>query len=151
MKTEGSLARIVSSSPEETIAAGERIASFLREGSVVALRGGLGVGKTCLTKGIARGLGIKEEITSPTYTIVSEYQGVLPFYHIDLYRLMGDDDFAALGGEELLYGGGVSVIEWSERIPHSIPPWAVTIEIGLAPNGQRRILISGLALEDSPG
>ncbi|MDR2027965.1 MAG: tRNA (adenosine(37)-N6)-threonylcarbamoyltransferase complex ATPase subunit type 1 TsaE, partial [Treponema sp.] len=75
MKMEGSLARIVSSSPEETIAAGERIAAFLHKGSIVALRGGLGVGKTCLTKGIARGLGIREEITSPTYTIVSEYQG----------------------------------------------------------------------------
>jgi tRNA threonylcarbamoyladenosine biosynthesis protein TsaE len=142
MKAGNSLSRILSSSPEETMAAGERIASFLRKGSVVALRGGLGAGKTCLTKGIARGLGIDEEITSPTYTIISEYQGALPFYHIDAYRLEGDDDFEALGGEEFLYGEGVSVIEWSERIPRSIPPGALSVEIGVDRDGGRSILIS---------
>jgi tRNA threonylcarbamoyladenosine biosynthesis protein TsaE len=151
MKTEDSLAKILSSSPEETIAAGEQIAPFLHKGSVVALRGGLGAGKTCLTKGIARGLGIREEITSPTYTIVSEYQGPLPLYHIDLYRLKGDDDFTALGGEEFLYGEGVCVIEWSERIPRSIPPGALTVEIGLTPEGRRNILISGITLEGRRG
>jgi tRNA threonylcarbamoyladenosine biosynthesis protein TsaE len=130
------------------MAAGERIASFLHEGSVVALRGGLGAGKTCLTRGIARGLGIKEEITSPTYTIISEYQGTLPFYHIDAYRLKGDDDFEALGGEEFLYGKGVSVIEWSERIPRSIPPGALTVEISVDSKGQRSILVSGIEGED---
>jgi tRNA threonylcarbamoyladenosine biosynthesis protein TsaE len=130
------------------MAAGERIASFLHEGSVVALRGGLGAGKTCLSKGIARGLGIGEEITSPTYTIISEYQGTLPFYHIDVYRLKGDDDFEALGGEEVLYGKGVSVIEWSERIPRPIPPGALTVEISVDPKGQRSILVSGIDRED---
>jgi tRNA threonylcarbamoyladenosine biosynthesis protein TsaE len=149
MKREDSLARILSSSPEETMAAGEQIAPFLHKGSVVALRGGLGAGKTCLTKGIARGLGIREEITSPTYTIVSEYQGTLPLYHIDLYRLNGEDDFTALGGEDFLYGEGVCVIEWSERIPHFIPEGALTIEIEAAPEGQRNILISGIALKGS--
>jgi tRNA threonylcarbamoyladenosine biosynthesis protein TsaE len=151
MKAGNSLVRIIASSPEETMAAGERIASFLHKGSVVALRGGLGAGKTCLTKGIARGLGIREEITSPTYTIVSEYQGALPLYHIDLYRLEGDDDFEALGGEEFLYGEGVSVIEWSERIPRSIPPGALTVEIRAAPNGERSILVSGAVPEEDGG
>jgi tRNA threonylcarbamoyladenosine biosynthesis protein TsaE len=151
MKMGRSLVRILSSSPEETMAAGERIAPFLRRGSVVALRGGLGAGKTCLTKGIARGLGIGEEITSPTYTIISEYQGTLPLYHIDAYRLGGDDDFNALGGEDFLYGEGVSVIEWSERIPRSIPPGALIVEIDLAENEQRRILISGLDPEEERG
>jgi tRNA threonylcarbamoyladenosine biosynthesis protein TsaE len=133
-----------SSSAEETVALGERIAGFLHPGSVVALRGGFGAGKTCLTKGIARGLGIREEITSPSYTIVSEYPGTIPLYHIDAYRLGGDDDFSALGGEEFLYGHGVSVVEWSERLPGSIPGDAVLIDIGIAGKNRRRIHVSGL-------
>jgi tRNA threonylcarbamoyladenosine biosynthesis protein TsaE len=132
---------IVSGSPEETIAAGERLAGFLKPGSVVALRGKLGAGKTCFTKGIARFLGIEEEVTSPTYTIVSEYPGKIPLYHIDAYRLNGDDDFTALGGEEIIFGGGVSVIEWSERIPESIPPGAVIVELEILPEGGRKISI----------
>jgi tRNA threonylcarbamoyladenosine biosynthesis protein TsaE len=104
------------------------------------------VGKTCLTKGIARGLGIDETITSPTYTIISEYRGRLPLYHIDAYRLEGDEDFENLGGKELLCGGGVSVIEWSERIPQSLPQNTVFIEMVIS-GGSRRILrISGITL-----
>jgi tRNA threonylcarbamoyladenosine biosynthesis protein TsaE len=142
----GSLAEFFSSSPEETMALGERLARCLDRGSVVALRGGLGAGKTCLTKGIARGLGIDETITSPTYTIISEYQGRLPLYHIDAYRLDGDEDFENLGGEELLYGGGVSVSEWSERIPQSLPENAVFIEILISGGSRRIIRISGITL-----
>jgi tRNA threonylcarbamoyladenosine biosynthesis protein TsaE len=143
MATGGFLVNIVSSSPAETIAAGERIAGLLHEGSIVALRGGLGAGKTCLTKGIARGLGITEEITSPTFTIISEYQGKLPFYHIDAYRLGGDDDFTALGGEDLLYGKGISVIEWSERLPHTVPQNALVVEIEISGADKRIIRITG--------
>jgi tRNA threonylcarbamoyladenosine biosynthesis protein TsaE len=139
----GSLAEFFSASPEETMALGERLARRLDRGSVVALRGGLGAGKTCLTKGIARGLGIDETITSPTYTIISEYRGRLPLYHIDAYRLAGDEDFENLGGEELLFGGGVSVIEWSDRIPHSLPEHTVFIEIAIS-GGGRIIRISGI-------
>jgi tRNA threonylcarbamoyladenosine biosynthesis protein TsaE len=128
------------------MALGERIARRLDRGSVVALRGGLGAGKTCLTKGIARGLGIDETITSPTYTIISEYQGRLPLYHVDAYRLEGDEDFENLGGEELLYGGGVSVIEWSERIPRSLPENTIGIEIVISGGGRRIIRISGITL-----
>jgi tRNA threonylcarbamoyladenosine biosynthesis protein TsaE len=131
----------ISSSPEETIAIGEKIAQMLQRGRVVALRGGLGVGKTYLTKGIARGLGVREEVTSPSYTIISEYQGKVPFYHIDAYRLRGDDDFSSLGGEELLYGTGISVIEWSERLPHSIPEDALIVELEIIAQGRRRIQV----------
>ncbi|MDR2102894.1 MAG: tRNA (adenosine(37)-N6)-threonylcarbamoyltransferase complex ATPase subunit type 1 TsaE [Treponema sp.] len=130
------------------MAAGERIAGLLHEGSVVALRGGLGAGKTCLTKGIARGLGIREELTSPTYTIISEYQGMVPFYHIDAYRLEGDDDFYALGGEELLYGKGIAVVEWSERLPYSIPADALIVEIEISGANERTIVIKGSAGEE---
>ncbi|MDR3333592.1 MAG: tRNA (adenosine(37)-N6)-threonylcarbamoyltransferase complex ATPase subunit type 1 TsaE [Treponema sp.] len=136
------LTEFISSSPEETMALGERIARFLHQGSIVALRGGLGAGKTYLTKGIARGLGVSEEVTSPTYTIISEYEGNLPFYHIDAYRLQGDDDFSALGGEEILYGAGVSVIEWSERI--SIPEYAIIVELEIRESNHRKILIRNL-------
>jgi tRNA threonylcarbamoyladenosine biosynthesis protein TsaE len=103
----------------------------------------LGAGKTCFAKGIARGLGITEEVTSPTYTIISEYQGSCPFYHIDAYRLRGDDDFTALGGEEIIYGEGISVVEWSERIPASLPKGALFIDMAIEEGGTRNIHISG--------
>jgi tRNA threonylcarbamoyladenosine biosynthesis protein TsaE len=109
----------------------------------------LGAGKTCLVKGIARFLGIREEVTSPTYTIISEYcAGNLPFYHIDAYRLRGDDDFEALGGDEYIYGEGISVIEWSERLKRSIPPAAILVEISLLDGNRRRIDIEGIAIND---
>jgi tRNA threonylcarbamoyladenosine biosynthesis protein TsaE len=124
------------------MAVGEKIAAGLGKGSVVALRGGLGAGKTCLAKGIARGLGIQEELTSPTYTIVSEYAaGALPFYHIDAYRLAGDEDFRALGGEDCLCGEGIAVVEWSERIPGSIPRSAILVSIGIREDGGRDIVV----------
>jgi tRNA threonylcarbamoyladenosine biosynthesis protein TsaE len=144
---------LISAASGETLTLGERIAPLLTRGSIVALRGGLGAGKTCLTKGLARGLGVRETITSPTYTIISEYQGQsetlgsFPFYHIDAYRLGGDDDFTALGAEEMLYGEGISVIEWSERIPLSIPPEAITIEFEVLEGDNRRIRIMGLRME----
>jgi tRNA threonylcarbamoyladenosine biosynthesis protein TsaE len=140
MKTGTSLARHIAASPEETMAVGEKIAAGLGKGSVVALRGGLGAGKTCLVKGMARGLGIREEPTSPTYTIVSEYAGgALPFYHIDAYRLGGDDDFQALGGDEYVYGEGIAAIEWSDRIPGSIPRSAIAVSISILEDGRRCI------------
>jgi tRNA threonylcarbamoyladenosine biosynthesis protein TsaE len=131
------------------MALGVRLARRLGPGSVVALRGGLGAGKTCLAKGIARGLGIDEPVTSPTYTIVSEYQGRLPLYHIDAYRLEGDEDFENLGGKELLFGEGVSVIEWSERIPRSLPEDAVFVDINISGGGRRIINIAGITLEEA--
>jgi tRNA threonylcarbamoyladenosine biosynthesis protein TsaE len=140
MKPETFLARHISSSPEETMAIGEKIAAGLGKGSVVALRGGLGAGKTCLAKGIARGLGIREEVTSPSYTIVSEYaSGPLPFYHIDAYRLGGDEDFQALGGDDYIHGEGIAVIEWSERISGSIPRQALRVSIAILADGRRGI------------
>lgn len=135
-----------SSSPEETCGLGERFAALLEKGSIVALRGPLGAGKTCFTKGIARGLGVREEVTSPTYTIVSEYESTpsgetVPLYHIDAYRLRGNDDFTAIGGEEIIFGNGISVIEWSEHIPAFIPPEAFIVDIAIKDTGERLIRI----------
>lgn len=135
------------------MALGERIAPLLPPGSVIALRGTLGAGKTCFAKGVARGLGIGEEVTSPTYTIIAEYEGALPFYHIDAYRLEGDEDFEALGARELLYGQGISVIEWSERLPLSIPLEALVVELRILEGDKRSIRLSGsipLPLETAP-
>jgi tRNA threonylcarbamoyladenosine biosynthesis protein TsaE len=143
---EGFLTELVSSSPEETEALGERLARRLQPGAVVALRGGLGSGKTRLTKGIALGLGVRETVTSPTYTIISEYQGNVPLYHIDAYRLEGDEDFENTGALELLGGDGVSVVEWSERIPRSLPCGAIAVSIEITGPQERVIRVSGLEL-----
>ena len=141
----------ISSSPEETEALGERLARRLQPGSVIALRGGLGAGKTCLVKGIALGLGIAENVTSPTYTIVCEYHGhfhgqAVILYHIDAYRLNGDEDFENTGAGELIGGEGIAIIEWSERIPRSVPPGAITIEIEITGPQSRMFRIEGLEL-----
>jgi len=146
-------AQFISASPEETFSLGQALSGMLAKGSVVALQGPLGAGKTCFTKGIAGGLGIEEEITSPTYTIISEYEGKIadrntgegklcvPVYHIDAYRLNGNDDFINLGGEEIVFGSGISIIEWSERIPGFIPPGAYQVNIEIADDNKRRIRI----------
>ncbi|MDR0998660.1 MAG: tRNA (adenosine(37)-N6)-threonylcarbamoyltransferase complex ATPase subunit type 1 TsaE [Treponema sp.] len=143
---ESFLFEITSASPEETVALGKRIARRLVPGSVVALRGGLGAGKTCLAKGIARGLGVEEEVNSPTYTIISEYETKekKPFYHIDAYRLKDDEDFEALGGRDLFYGGGIAVVEWSEKIPNSLPEDSVLVEIEILDGEKRRFRVTGI-------
>ncbi len=106
---------IITTSVAQTEAVGRRLAAYLRPGDVIACRGDLGAGKTALTRGIARGLGIEEAVTSPTYTIVNEYKGRLPLFHFDLYRLTGEDDLFDVGWEDYLERGGVCVVEWSER------------------------------------
>jgi tRNA threonylcarbamoyladenosine biosynthesis protein TsaE len=140
-------AEFFSASPEETEALGERIGGGLGPGSVLALRGDLGAGKTRFAKGLARALGVREEVTSPTYTIVSEYETrpgcPSPFYHIDAYRLGGEDDFEALGGRELLYGEGICLAEWSERIEAALPPGTILVEITITGGNSRRIRVSG--------
>jgi tRNA threonylcarbamoyladenosine biosynthesis protein TsaE len=133
-----------SSCPEETVELGERVARSLVPGSVVALRGGLGAGKTCFTAGIARGLGIKETITSPTYTIISEYRGKSPLYHIDAYRLAGDEDFENTGALDYFGTEGIAVVEWSERIPNSLPSGAITVSIEITGQDSRVFHIVGL-------
>ena len=137
---------VVTNSPEESIILGEKFAGLLEKGSIVALLGPIGAGKTCFAKGIAKGLGINEEVTSPTYTIVSEYTGFLAgkkinIYHIDAYRLTGNDDFSAMGGEEIVYGDGISLIEWSENIPGFISNKAFFVDIKIVQDNERIIRI----------
>jgi tRNA threonylcarbamoyladenosine biosynthesis protein TsaE len=119
----------ISASAKETTRLGEKLGRLLAPGSVVALSGGLGVGKTCFTKGIALALGITDVITSPTYTIVCEYEGNVPFRHIDAYRLSGEADFELMGGEELIDGNCVVVVEWPEKIARFLPQNTVFVDI----------------------
>ena len=137
---------IISNSPDETAALGKQIANSLSAGSIVALNGKLGSGKTNLAKGLAIGLNITETITSPTYTIINEYyRGDSPvFYHIDVYRLNGEKDFADIGGLEIIYSNGISVIEWSERIQNSLPPETITVSLEVTGLTSRKIIITGL-------
>ncbi len=105
----------------ETQALGVALAEILRPGDVIAYTGDLGAGKTTMTQGIAQGLGVAEPVTSPTFTIVQEYLGGrIPLFHMDLYRLSGEDDLFDLGFEEYLYRGGVTVLEWSEIAGESL-------------------------------
>lgn len=133
---------LISRSPEETEQIGRIIGENSKEGDIIALQGTLAAGKTTLTKGIALGLGIEESVTSPTFTLISEYEGRLHLYHMDVYRLDTTEDFLSLGAEELLYGNGVSVLEWSEKIMEILPDDVITIKIETGTEGERHIYFS---------
>lgn len=112
------------------MAAGRRLGRLLSPGDVILLTGELGAGKTCLVKGIAKGLRIKGRcITSPTFIIVNEYTGKIPLYHIDLYRIGSIEDLRDIGVEEFVYGKGVTAIEWAERIKDTLPDERMEISL----------------------
>lgn len=122
--------RIVKShSPEETWALAAELAEQLGPGAVMALHGDLGAGKTCFVQGLAAALGIDEPITSPTYTLIGEYEGRLPLHHIDLYRLSGPEEALGLGIEEYFDADGITAIEWAERAEGLLPPDLIHIQI----------------------
>lgn len=116
--------------PEDTFQIGEKIARQAKPGEIYTLNGDLGVGKTVFTKGIASGLGIKEPVTSPTFTIIQEYDsGRLPLYHFDVYRIGDPEEMDEIGYEDYFYGQGICLIEWAELIEELIPPEAVRVYI----------------------
>lgn len=122
--------RIVeTNSPEETWALAAELAAELGAGTVMALHGELGAGKTCFIQGLAAALGIDEPITSPTYTLIGEYEGRLPLHHIDLYRLSGPTEALGLGLEEYFDANGITAIEWAERAEGLLPPDLIHIRI----------------------
>jgi tRNA threonylcarbamoyladenosine biosynthesis protein TsaE len=114
---------------EETYNVGKLIGELVNSGDIICLIGDLGTGKTHLAKGIAKGLGIEDHITSPTFTIVNEYEGRLKLYHFDVYRVNDPDEIAAIGFDEYIFSDGVSVIEWANYIEELIPPANLTITI----------------------
>ena len=131
-----------SDSPEKTAELGFRLSQSAKIGDVYALFGDLGAGKTIFSKAFAAGLGIESEITSPTFTIINEYtEGKIPLYHMDLYRISGEDDFTEIGGEEYLQSNGICLIEWSEKIPSLLGEDVFRIMFENLGADQRRITV----------
>ncbi len=127
----------ISHSEAETEALGRRLASALSPGAVVAYRGDLGMGKTAFTRGLAQGLGYQGRVTSPTFTIVNEYEGTgMPLFHFDMYRLEGAEDLFDIGWEDYLDRGGVCAVEWSERVEEALPEDAVTVSFSCCPEDE---------------
>lgn len=122
------MASIISHNPQETFELGRKFAGELRRGDVLALAGDLGAGKTQFAKGIAAGLGVEAEVTSPTFTLIHEYPGGrLPLYHIDLYRLELEEEALKIGIDDYLAGDGVTIVEWADKFSGLMPPNAQNV------------------------
>ena len=128
-------------SADETTALGYKIGKKLKKGDIIAMQGTHAAGKTTITKGIAQALDISEEITSPTFCLISEYYGKMPLYHMDVYRLDGTEDFMNLGVDDMLYGDGVCIIEWSEKIMDELPKNTIILRILPQDDNSRKIEI----------
>ena len=128
---------------EDMEALGRSIGEKCTPGTVISLRGSLGAGKTVFAKGVARSLGIDEAIVSPTFTLVQEYQGRLPMYHMDLYRITSEEDFQMIGGEDMLYSDGVTLVEWSEIINDTLPVGTLFVQITVNDDQSRTVVIKG--------
>ena len=130
-------------SPAETEAVGEKLAAILAPGTVLAYEGDLGAGKTAFTRGLARGLGCRDLVTSPTYTIVNEYlSGRMPLFHFDMYRLASADDLWDIGWEDYLDRGGICAVEWSENVQEAMEN-AIRVRIEKIGDESRRITVEG--------
>lgn len=121
--------KVCTASEKDTVEIGRILGMLLAGGEVIALNGELGAGKTAFTKGIAMGLGISEYITSPTFALVNEYEGRVPLYHFDVYRINDEDELIEIGFEDYIYGNGVSVVEWSSLTPRIMPETRVEVSI----------------------
>ena len=133
----------ITNSPEETEAVGAALGKCLKPGAVIAYQGDLGAGKTAFTRGVACGLGAKESVTSPAYTIVNEYMsGKYPLFHFDMYRLASSDDLFDIGWEDYLERGGVCAVEWSENVADAMEG-AIIVTIEKLGEDARRITIEG--------
>ena len=132
---------LVCKTEDDMVKLGNRFGQLAKPGMVISLRGSLGAGKTVFARGVARSLGIEEAIVSPTFTLVQEYDGRLPMYHMDLYRITSSEDFEMIGGEDMLYSDGVCLIEWSEIINEMLPQDTIFINIKVNPDQSRTVTI----------
>ncbi len=130
---------LITASPEETQEFGRRLGELAQAGDVFLMTGDLGSGKTCLTQGIARGLGVKEHALSPTFVIMREMHGRLPLYHVDLYRLDRLEETEDLGLDDYFYGDGVSVVEWAEKAMGLMPPERILVQIDYVSDTERKM------------
>lgn len=137
---------MITKNAEETILAGEKLAKKLKAGDVVALSGNLGSGKTTFTKGIGKGLGVKnpKRINSPTFVLIKEYDGKMPLYHLDLYRLDALQEIENLAIEEYIYGKGVTVIEWADKIKCLLPKKRISVKLRVKGGDTREVMIEDL-------
>ncbi len=137
--------QFVSHSTQETEQFGEEVAKSLRGGNVLAFTGSLGMGKTAFTRGLARGLGCRGRVTSPTFTIVNEYDGKTPLFHFDMYRLGSSDELFDIGWDDYLARGGVCAVEWSERVSDALPDDTIYVDIarGEEDENTRTITVTG--------
>ena len=144
---------VITKSPEQTELLGKKLAELLRPGDVIAYYGDLGAGKTAFTRGLAAGLGIREAVTSPTYTIVNEYlSGRMPLFHFDMYRLSSSEELFDIGWEDYLARGGVCAVEWSENVADALTDAiSMTIEKDPAQLDWRKITIEGGARFEALG
>lgn len=131
---------VYTASPEETIELARHLGELVQQGTVLTLEGDLGAGKTHFTKGLAKGLDVKRTVNSPTFTIIKEYQGRLPLYHMDVYRV--SDANEDLGFDEYFYGEGITVIEWASLIQEQLPNERLEIEIFHQGDHQRKIIFT---------
>ena len=142
---------IETNSAEETFRLGEKLGHLAIPGQIYTLNGDLGVGKTVFTQGVASGLGIKEPVNSPTFTIVQEYEdGRMPFYHFDVYRIGDLEEMEEIGYDDFFFGNGICLIEWAELIQELLPETIISITIEKEPEkgfDYRKITIDGLDLE----
>lgn len=120
---------VLTNNPEDTICLGIKLGKILQKGDLVAINGDLGTGKTCFIKGIAIGLKSKDEVTSPSFSIIKEYSAKIPIFHFDLYRLDKSEEIEGLGYEEYFYGEGVTLIEWANKIKHYLPEKLLSVNI----------------------
>jgi tRNA threonylcarbamoyladenosine biosynthesis protein TsaE len=143
--------RHISRSETETLSIAAEFAATLRPGDVVALTGNLGAGKTVFTRGVANALGVSGEVTSPTFTLIHEYRGELPLYHMDLYRLNTEREILDIGVEDYFYSDGVCLVEWAEKLGVILPPEAIRITILHLDNRSREIIIERPSEEKAEG
>ena len=155
--------KLITKSVEETLEIGEQLGKLLNKGNIVCLSGDLGAGKTAFTKGIAKGMGVFDYVTSPTYTIINEYEGRLPLYHFDVYRLNNVEEMYELGYEEYFFGDGVVVLEWADIVRDIIPGerlWITILntkgdnsrEIIMEPTGEAyNNIVKGIEYNENPG
>ncbi len=136
---------LTSSSPAETRRLGIWVGRHLKPGDVVCLMGKMGTGKTLFTRGIAKGLGVLrvQSVRSPSFTLVHEYEGRHPMYHLDLYRLQGEEELEGIGWEDYLYGDGVAVIEWAEKIDQQLPKERLDVVMVMEGLRRRRLILIG--------
>ena len=136
----------LSHSVEETEALGQRLAGKLKKGDILAYYGDLGAGKTAFTRGLARGLGCMGRVTSPTFNIVHEYEGPIPLFHFDMYRLGDSEELYDIGWEDYLARGGICAVEWSEIVEDALPSGSITVTIRRSPDEEdwRLITVEGV-------